>query len=78
MKRIHFRSGVIFFVLVLGIMTHGCVRTHVENIPFGPLMVINERSFDSKEVQKGVAVEHTFKVFNKGNQVLKINDVKTS
>ena len=78
MKRYLFRMSVIFLVFVLAIMTHSCVRTHVENIPSGPLMVINERSFDSKEVKKGATVEHTFRVFNKGNQALEIKNVKTT
>jgi hypothetical protein len=43
--------------------------------PSGPSMVLPERSFDFKEVEEGKIVEHTFKVLNKGDQVLEIKKV---
>jgi len=43
--------------------------------PSGPSMVLPERSFDFREVEEGKVVEHTFKVLNKGDQVLEIKKV---
>ena len=41
-------------------------------------MIISERSFDFKEVKEGAAVEHTFRVLNKGDKALEIKRVRTS
>jgi len=38
-------------------------------------MVLPERFFDFKHVEEGKVVEHTFKVLNKGDQVLEIKKV---
>jgi hypothetical protein len=37
--------------------------------------VLPERSFDFKEVEEGRTVEHSFKVLNKGDEVLEIRKV---
>ncbi len=42
----------------------------------GPKMVLKEQSVDLKEVKEGEPIEHTFQVFNKGDQVLEIKNVK--
>lgn len=42
----------------------------------GPKMVLKERVFDFKEVQEGETIEHTFLVFNQGDQPLEIKSVK--
>lgn len=42
----------------------------------GPKMVVEGREFDFKEVKEGAVLEHTFKIFNKGNEPLKIISVK--
>jgi hypothetical protein len=42
----------------------------------GPKMTVEEREFDFKEVKEGTVLEHTFKIFNKGNEPLKIISVK--
>lgn len=42
----------------------------------GPLMVMEERFFNFKEVKEGAILEHTFKVLNKGNQTLEIKKVQ--
>jgi uncharacterized protein DUF1573 len=42
----------------------------------GPKMVVEGREFDFKEVKEGTVLEHTFKIFNKGNEPLKIISVK--
>jgi hypothetical protein len=43
--------------------------------PSGPSIVLPERSFDFREVKEGEAVEHTFRVLNKGNQPLEVKKV---
>jgi hypothetical protein len=78
MKRNYFRSGVICLAFVLGIMTHACVSTHVENIPSGPHITINEQTFDFMEVTEEFTAEHTFQVLNRGDKVLEIKRVKPS
>ena len=79
MKRTLFRlEGIFGVVLVVGLMTHACVRTQAKTIPSGPLLVIKERSFDFKEVRQGATVEHTFQVRNKGDEVLEIKKLKPS
>jgi hypothetical protein len=42
----------------------------------GPRMVMEEKEFDFKEVPEGKFVEHAFKVFNKGDQLLQIRAVR--
>ena len=42
----------------------------------GPRMVVEGRQFDFNEVKEGTVLEHTFKIFNKGNEPLKIISVK--
>jgi hypothetical protein len=41
-----------------------------------PKMVLKEQVFDFKEVMEGDVVQHTFKVFNEGDQTLEIKNVK--
>lgn len=43
--------------------------------PAGPQIAFEERTFDFKEVDEGTTIEHTFKVFNRGNQALVIQRV---
>jgi hypothetical protein len=42
----------------------------------GPKMVIRDPVFDFKEVKEGEVLDHTFKVFNHGDQDLVIKKVK--
>ena len=42
----------------------------------GPKMVIDHLEYDFKTVKEGTPVEHTFKVFNKGDETLKIISVR--
>ncbi len=44
--------------------------------PTGPKLVLEEKSFDFKEVDEGEKLQHTFKVRNAGDQPLKIKNVK--
>jgi len=42
----------------------------------GPMMVIEEKSFDFKEVKEGEVLKHAFRVLNKGDQNLEIKKVQ--
>jgi hypothetical protein len=42
----------------------------------GPRILIEETTFDAKEVTQGERILHTFKVINVGDQALEINKVK--
>lgn len=42
----------------------------------GPKMVLKEQVFDFKEVKEGETIEHTFLIFNQGDQPLEIKKVK--
>lgn len=42
----------------------------------GPKIAVEEREFDFKEVKEGTDLEHTFKIFNKGDESLKIISVR--
>jgi len=42
----------------------------------GPKIVIKELVHDFKDVKEGEAIEHTFRVFNKGDETLEITKVK--
>jgi hypothetical protein len=44
----------------------------------GPIAVIEESTFDFKEVKEGTTVQHVFRVLNKGDQALEIKNVKPS
>jgi hypothetical protein len=41
-----------------------------------PKIVFTELTFDMKEVKEGEAIEHSFEVQNKGDDILKIERVK--
>jgi hypothetical protein len=42
----------------------------------GPKAVFPEKTFDFHQVDEGRELEHSFKVFNQGDQPLNIEDVK--
>ena len=42
----------------------------------GPRLVIDEKFYDAGTILEGDIVEHSFKVFNKGDQALNITKVK--
>ncbi|MDO9527637.1 MAG: hypothetical protein Q7J27_00585 [Syntrophales bacterium] len=42
----------------------------------GPMMVMEEKSFDFKEVKEGDVLKHAFRVLNKGDQNLEIKKVQ--
>ncbi|MBE9572754.1 MAG: DUF1573 domain-containing protein [Proteobacteria bacterium] len=43
----------------------------------GPLLVMEERSFDFKEVREGEILEHAFRIRNIGDRILEIKKVQT-
>jgi len=69
MKRL-FIPASLCFLLCFALLSFSQAQT-----PSGPAMVLPERSFDFREVEEGKVVEHAFKVLNKGNQPLEINNV---
>jgi hypothetical protein len=50
---------------------HLCVAQQVT----GPRIILEERSFDAKEVREDAVIEHAFKVLNTGDRPLEINKV---
>lgn len=41
-----------------------------------PKMVVKELVYDFKEVMEGSVIQHTFQVFNEGDQTLEIKNVR--
>lgn len=41
----------------------------------GPVLEVDNREFDFREVKQGTLLEHAFKIFNKGDQELEIISV---
>ena len=65
---------VIFFLAAIICLTMTDLRAAETSIT--PVMIIPETVFDFGEVREGVALEHTFKIRNKGSKVLTIKRVK--
>jgi hypothetical protein len=66
---------LIFLPILLVILNYQiCLAQQVT----GPNIILEERSFDAKEVREGTVIEHVFKVLNKGDSPLKINKVSAS
>ncbi len=42
----------------------------------GPRIVIREAEHNFKDIKEGETLEHTFRVFNEGDQILEIREVK--
>jgi len=42
----------------------------------GPKMALEEQVFDFKEVKEGDVISHSFKVFNRGDEMLRILRVR--
>lgn len=45
-------------------------------VTVGSVIVMEEKSFDFKEVKEGEVIKHAFKVLNKGDQNLEIRKVR--
>ncbi len=63
--------------LLILIITVFCIAVYGEE-PLQPKILFKEKSFVAGEVMEGTIIEHTYKVYNSGNAVLRINNVKTS
>jgi hypothetical protein len=50
--------------------------TALAQVTVGPVMVMEEKSFDFKEVKEGEVIKHAFRVMNKGDQNLEIRKVQ--
>ncbi len=42
----------------------------------GPKIVIKEPIYDSGDVQEGEDIEHSFQIFNEGDEILEISKVR--
>ena len=51
-----------------------CPPARAQNVA-GPQMLMKETTHDFKEVDEGSVLEHSFKVENRGTQVLEIKNV---
>lgn len=70
--RVHFLKTICLIFLVFALV----VAVHAEVAVSGPQIIIDERTFDFGAIKEGVSIEHSFKVLNKGDQVLEIEKVK--
>jgi hypothetical protein len=70
MKKLWF--GITLFLLCLGTNCFASPDQTAE----GPKIVLKEKAFDFKEVMEGEIIEHSFNVFNEGDQPLEIKKVK--
>lgn len=70
MKRYWLATLLLFFLSAF--MDYSVLAQDVR----GPKMVLKEQVFDFKEVKEGDVVQHTFKVFNEGDQTLEIKNVR--
>jgi hypothetical protein len=66
-----------FFLSSLGLVLT-CFLALATPVLGAPKLVLKEQAYDFKQVAEGRLLEHVFPIFNKGNQVLKIQKVETS
>jgi hypothetical protein len=66
-----------FSLLFLGLVL-ACFLAPATPVLGAPKLVLKEQAYDFKQVAEGRLLEHVFPIFNKGNQVLKIQKVETS
>jgi len=67
-----FRLAIVTYIFLFLLCPYPVLTQEVK----GPKMVLKERVFDFKEVKEGEAIEHTFLIFNQGDQPLEIKNVK--
>ena len=70
--RVHFLKTICLIFLVFALV----VAVHAKVTVSGPQIIIDEQTFDFGAIKEGVSIEHSFKVLNKGDQVLEIEKVK--
>ena len=62
-------------LMVFCILAFCCSRALADEVS-GPVVKVDNREFDFGEVKEGQSLEHTFKIFNKGDQELEIISVR--
>lgn len=70
------RLGIEVLTLFMLIILFPMTSIMAEEPKVSPVIVIPEKVFDFKDVKEGTVLEHTFKVYNKGDGVLTIKSVK--
>lgn len=64
-------------IIILSLMLLFCLNSAISaEETTGPRILIDEKSFDAKDVLQGKTIRHTFKVQNTGDQPLEINKVQ--
>ena len=63
-------------IMLLSLILFFCFNAIPAEKTTGPRILIEEKSFDAKEVMQGKMIRHTFKVQNTGDQPLEINKVQ--
>jgi hypothetical protein len=66
------KKGALFLSLLI-IAFSGITASGEETL--APKIVFREKGFVAEEVLEGAIIEHTYKVYNKGNGVLRINRI---
>jgi hypothetical protein len=66
---------LIIGALVLAVIAMACLPALAQK-SLGPSLVLKETKFESGKIREGKSIEHTFKVFNKGDKDLIIGNVK--
>ena len=69
MKKAYFVTTFLLISLILNLAT-------VWAQDIGPRMVLEEKTFDAKEIKEGEFVEHSFPVRNTGDRPLEITKVQ--
>ncbi len=72
--RLKKRTCLIVSLLVIYLVFGAVVALAQETA--GPMMVMEEKSFDFKAVKEGEVLKHAFRVLNKGDQNLEIKKVQ--
>jgi hypothetical protein len=70
-NKLYLISIMAFFILVIA-------SVGLSEQKSGPKMFIEVNTFDAKEIKGGDYLEHSFKVYNKGDSPLEIIEVKTT
>ena len=70
--RKHWLFGLSFAYFLFGLYFYDSAAQEAR----GPKMVLKEQAFDFKEVKEGAIISHSFKVFNHGDETLRILRVR--
>ena len=67
---------ILLFLLSIALLAAFSVRDTFAQEPVGPKMVLENLVFDFKDVNEGKIIEHSFRVYNRGDRTLEIKKVK--